>query len=472
MNRLNHHRTAQFLFVVYSIISLFSVFYFDGTGDAGDSVLHFLYAKEVPLHPENLLKHWAKPIYTLLASPFAQLGFTGVKLMNVCFSLASIWLTYKSCKRLNLKNAWVVMLIMMCSPLFFVLSLSGLTEPLFALIVIYCFSLILKNKYGAAALILSFLPFVRSEGLIIIGLFALYFLHQKKWKVLPYLLMGHIVYSIVGYAHYEDILWVFSKIPYSSLSSVYGNGDLFHFVDQMVFVLGVPNYILLILGLIGVLFSLRTSNQNAELFLILAVAVVFFSTHSLFWYYGVFNSLGLKRVFVGIIPFLAIIALFGYNLMTEKLPKLWPSKKNISSFIALPLLALVLIFPFTKSPAAIFVERDLKLSKEQQLSHEVVEYLKKSQKTKQRLVAVPSYFSLLLNIDHFDGKQHLKLASDKLAYLQTGDIIIWDDWYAQRENLVDLEKLRATPGLEELKTFETRQDGRLIQYVVFEKTLD
>ena len=79
---------------IYIVIAVLTIIFFNGTGDAGDSIYHYLFAKYAPIHPELFFYHWAKPVYVLLASPFAQFGFTGIKIFNALVSLTTIFLTY------------------------------------------------------------------------------------------------------------------------------------------------------------------------------------------------------------------------------------------------------------------------------------------------------------------------------------------------------------------------------------------
>ena len=67
------------------------------------------------------------------------------------------------------------------------------------------------------------------------------------------MMVGSVIYSIAGYFVYHDFLWVFTEIPYSKLSSQYGNGKLTHFVDQLFYVVGPIIYLLLITGIISII---------------------------------------------------------------------------------------------------------------------------------------------------------------------------------------------------------------------------
>ena len=95
---MNFLKPNSFFYYSLAFISfaLLTVCYaFEGTGGGGDSVFHFQYAKFAAQHPENFFNHWAKPLYTIFAFPFAQFSFTGIKVFNVLMSLISAYFTYK-----------------------------------------------------------------------------------------------------------------------------------------------------------------------------------------------------------------------------------------------------------------------------------------------------------------------------------------------------------------------------------------
>lgn len=464
MTKLSDNKGIAVLFSFYAAIAGFTIYFFDGTGDAGDSIQHYLFARHAPYHPELFFNHWAKPVYVLLASPFAQFGFTGVKIFNALATLASIFLTYKIAKQLQLKNAVIAALISVFTPLYFILTFSGLTEPLFALFVSASIYLTLKERYIPAALILSFLPFVRSEGLLIIGIFGIYFLLRKKWKPIPLLITGHTVYALVGFFIYGDLLWVFTQIPYASLSSPYGSGKLFHFVEQLVYVLGVPLCILFWLGVINIIrkaIQRRTSTEILVLFFL--NFLVFLVAHSVFWYFGIFNSMGLKRVFLGIMPVMAIVALEGYNFISEEIL----AKRKIAGFVVQVILVLyIIVFPFTGNPASVNWKKDMKLSFDQELARKTVDFIRLREDSGTRFIYAHPYLSEILDIDCFDPEKRLELNEKNLANLRSGDIVIWENWYAVIESGTLKERLDNDARLENI--FSDSAHENKILYAVYE----
>ena len=217
MKRMPRKRLVLFYYLFFAFAAIFSIIYFDGTAHEADSITHYLYAKFAFDHPQLFLNHWAKPVFVLLASPFAQLGFVGMKIFNSILAFLNFMLIYRVALRLKYRNPHLSIFFLIFCPLYFVVIFSGMTEILFATFVLSGIYLVLRNKLAYAAILISFLPFVRSEGLIFLGLFAVYFILSKNWKYIFYLVVGHVIYAIAGVFVFNNALWVFTDIPYASI---------------------------------------------------------------------------------------------------------------------------------------------------------------------------------------------------------------------------------------------------------------
>src|ERR1043165_5405053 len=93
---LESKRFIYYILSCYALICAVTIIAFDGTGDAGDSITHYLFSRYAPIHPQLYFDHWAKPLFVLLASPFAQLGITGMKIFNSLVSLGTILVTFRA----------------------------------------------------------------------------------------------------------------------------------------------------------------------------------------------------------------------------------------------------------------------------------------------------------------------------------------------------------------------------------------
>ncbi|HQI70030.1 MAG TPA: hypothetical protein PLT47_04720, partial [Bacteroidales bacterium] len=170
---------------------------------------------------------------------------------------------------------------------------------------------------------------------------------------------------------------------------------------------------------------------------------------SVFWKFGIFNSMGLKRVLIGIIPLLALIALQGFNLISEKIFSSRPLKLTVQ----LITVAYILIFPFTGNPAALNINKELSLDKGQQKACEAASFVNKNFSSRGKLVYAYPYFSVTFNIDPFDKSKHLELNRNALHSLLEGDLVLWDDWFASKSLDISPEFLENTPGIKKIKEF-------------------
>ncbi|MCS7078406.1 MAG: hypothetical protein NZ455_16965, partial [Bacteroidia bacterium] len=126
-------KVLWYVLILYIFICAWTIFYFNGTAGTGDTITHFLFAKYAFKYPIFFFDHWAKPVFTLLASPFAQFGFTGIKVFNALVTVFTLYFTYQCAVLLKINQPILPVLFCILMPSYYILTFSGLTEPLFAL---------------------------------------------------------------------------------------------------------------------------------------------------------------------------------------------------------------------------------------------------------------------------------------------------------------------------------------------------
>jgi hypothetical protein len=452
------------LTALYFICGIIVIFMFPGTGDSGDSIMHYLFARHAPAHPELFFDLWAKPVAVLLSSPFAQFGFPGMKLFNLLAGSCAAFLAYKTAEAMGMANAWLAVLFVVCSPLFFMSNFTGLTEPLFAVVMMAGLLAVVRGNYKTGAVVIAFLPFVRQEGLIILGIATLYLAFRKEWRAIPWLLSGYVFFSITGLIIHRNPFWVFTAMPYLSVDSIYGSGPLFHFVNKLYYVIGLPVYALMVLGLITWCWTwLRVPRiawpDHSQL--ITGAFLAFFLFHTLAWFLGLFNSLGLNRVFVGVVPLIAIMALQGYNSAESF------ARRSSKYFLVIPyfLVGYTLVFPFTGTPASINWKVDMQLRPDQLLADEVADVISKDDFPRGKYYYSYPYMSLALGIDHFDQSRRSNLKDLNPGRLERGDMVVWDSHYGP-EDQVSSEQLDQVPGLLKIRELPP-ENGRVPKIILY-----
>ncbi|TWI81221.1 hypothetical protein IQ13_2237 [Lacibacter cauensis] len=474
LRSLTEEKAVKLLSLAFFIILLVLLFASSTTTDEGDSLMHFLYAKYAFRYPAHFFNQWAKPVYVMVMAPFAQFGFAAVQLVNIFFTTANFYVVYRVAKQAGIPNAWMASLIYAATPLSVLVSFSGLTEPMFAFATLLSILLLQQKKFYFSLLLFSFLPFIRSEGLLVCGVIFIYLLVIEKYDLIPLLLFGHIFYSLTGYFVHHDLMWVFNKLSYATLSSAYGSGRWFHFFNVMSEITGVVvKYLLwagVFYGFILLIRALRkkiNETEQQELWLLYGIFLAVFAGHIVFWALGIFNSMGLVRPIAGITPLIAIIALRGIQYVTASIQQ-WKA----GLYVQYLLLAAVLVFPFTSNVYAYKWNRDFELKADQQAQLQLVKYIKQHYPNynQQIMYHVLPWISIQLKQDWFNPNQHIHI-NDAFTRNQfkKGELFIWDDWFAVVEGHAPLEAVRKDGRFKEVITFEAKDYwGNVRKTVLFE----
>lgn len=417
----------------------------NGVHDPGDGVMHHLIARYSFQHPWLFLHHWGKPFYTLLSSPFAQFGYNGSVVFNLACHMATGWLTWKTAERLKIPFATFAAPLAIFAPVALPVAISGLTEPLFALVLISGVYAVTISRPMAAAILISFLPFVRTEGFFLAPLFGLVFLLRKDFISFLLLGTGTVIYSAIGYFHFGDLLWIVHQNPYKGAENIYGHGSLFHFIGLSEFIWGWALTLLLILGTVALIFhrKLNLGISRTELILVAGCFFVFLVLHSVFWWKGLFGSLGLHRVMACTMPLAVLVGLRGLQLLFLYVKKMQ---------VRLSLIAVILVIQVFLS----YRQHPVKLTpaKEEKIMFACRDWMKEKTPPDARVYCAHPYMAMLLDKDPFDPEQWQELYpfADHSGFRQ-GDLIIWDSHFGPNERMLPFEQMSSDSNFHELARF-------------------
>jgi hypothetical protein len=314
--------------VPYVLLFLIGIFicvldYQNEMWDGGaDNYWHYYFSKYAFQFPKYFLHHWGKPIFILITCTVCQFGFYALNVFNIFCGLLSGLIVYKWCKKMEFGFSLTGIVIVLFAPGYFSVIQSGLTEPLFGLLVLYSAYLLYFEKYTWAALVISTLPFSRSEGMFILMIFAVYLMIVRQFKKLPLLTVTFIIYAFLGLFAGKGFLWYITENPYAPVSP-YGHGSYWHFVERYDYTFGGPYLIVFAIGLLAVIRNIFSKREfafwknvgpNFKLFcLSLIPTISFFLFHLYAWGSGKFGSAGLERVMSSVIPLGAVICMVGIN---------------------------------------------------------------------------------------------------------------------------------------------------------------
>lgn len=463
IEKLNTTKSVSLLLVILFVLMFCISFFSEGTFDPGDGVRHYLISRYSWQHHYLFLDSWGKPFFTLISSPFSQFGLIGINVFNILCGLFSSWFCFRIAKKLNFRYAFLVIPILFFSSSYFPTLNSGLTEPFFSLVLITAIYLMFEKRYLFAGIIVSFLPFVRSEGYLILPLFVGIFIYHKKYLHILFLSFATIVYSTIGYFYYKDFFWIINQNPYTgSNRDIYGKGNLFHFLENYNFIWGYVLAITFVLGCIAMVIYIikhkikKISSCNnhflvEELTLIYGSFFIYFLAHSVFWWQGIFNSLGMLRVIAGIMPCSALICLRGFHLIMFN-PIV---KRKAIEFSVIILFLTSIIYNTIKQDYFPF-----KLITEQELIKDVGEWFKTTDYKNQLIYFQYPSLAYHLEINPFDTKKsgslwglYPQINEWGIHTIPDSTIIIWDAHFGPNEARIPLDSIINDPHFELIKSF-------------------
>ncbi|MBI9054197.1 MAG: hypothetical protein JEY96_10305 [Bacteroidales bacterium] len=292
-------KESNYVVALYGILILifgYLIIHSESAYGGADNYSHYRISHFAWKYPKLFLDHWGKPLFTILSSPFSKYGFKGLQFFNVILGFLTSFFAYLTLKKLNYSNSWIVILFILFTPIYTVVLVSGLTEILFGFIIILSIYLFYSKKYIASSIVISFIIFSRTEGFLFFPIFIFAYLLEKKYKAIPFILVGFLVFSLLGYFILDDFWWFFTKNPYAKSTGIYGSGDLFHFIKKTNIINGIPLAIFFILGLLsycwGIIKSKKISKKIVvEIALILSGYLIYLAAHSYVWWRGVGASL-------------------------------------------------------------------------------------------------------------------------------------------------------------------------------------
>jgi hypothetical protein len=444
------------LVVVLSVLFVFFLIILwrtEGYIGEADSLTHYRFSRYSWRFPEFLLHHWAKPLFTLLTSPFAQFGHSGVALFNLLAGLTSGYLAWLSARKLGYNSKYLIPVILFFMPVYSLNVLSGLTEVLFGLIIILTTYLCLDRKYLLAAIVISFSPMVRTEGIILIPVFGLFFLIMKQYRYIPWFITGSVVYSIVGYYYYNDFFWLITQMPYAEGTvDLYGKGRITYFVDLSPKIFGPFTSVMIALGIALITIDLvrkRTKIIYDEALLVLLPFVVYFLAHSVMWWSGIGHSYGMHRYMIAIMPMGSILTIRAFNLIKNYFDNI--NQKKIPGIVFSVIFTILII----SQPFKILPSFPKKNNVGDKVMYEASQYILENDLNKNKIYYYDPAFLYFIDFNPFDPDQAREFVPNPTRPhidIKENEIVIWDG-FSPLHNL-NLDSLRTSPYFNELAIFE------------------
>lgn len=456
--------------VAFLVAALLIIFKTDNTFGGGDPISHYKIAHWAWKYPRLFLDVWGKPVFTILISPWAQLGMNGARIYNVFAGIISAYLAWRICKESGVESHWLAPVFALFIPIYFVLMFTSLTEVTFSLFLMLSVFLFFRNKLVWSGLVLSFIPLIRTEGIVLFPLFLAAFLLKKRYFAFFSLFTGFIIFSLAGIFVYHNFLWLITRNPYTGNAvNIYGHGTLLHFVDKLPLILGKPLTYFFLAGVVVLLFKWlkmekgKLSDTFYFLLLVPGSFLIYFAAHSYAWWKGIGNSLGLIRVIAAVSPAAAVTALIGFDKILTYIKKVSGVLKWI---VTLGVMAWIMVI------GAKTYQYSFKSSPPDQLMNKAVTFVRDHHLEKDPVYYFDPYFVYKLGTDPYFGnvRQWNPKGNYPVKGLPDGSVIVWDAHFGPNEGRMPLDRLLDNSQLKILKKIEPPQPFKVLggyNYVIY-----
>lgn len=464
--------TIAFWWVTWAAAAVIMRLLSPGLLEMGDGVQHYLMARYAWDHPELLLDHWGKPLFTLFASPFAQLGHWGMSLFNALCFIATAWAADRMLRDTSPWTRWLFPPALLLVPAYGTMVMAGMTEVLFGLLAVLVVLALYTRRFHVAALVASFMPFARPEYIVVLPLVFMWIAWQRRWSALPLLLLGNVLYGLIGAWAFGDPFWAFTRDPYTGAEAIYGSGSPWHFIQQADHIYGWPLLVLLVLALLAA-FVLRPLDfdraypRRTLLYTALLPALGIVLVHSLLWWQGAKGSLGLTRVLATTAPLVLLFSLW----MLGRLWHLLNGGRVVGVVIGLVLSAAYVVFAVK---AFVAVEPlPMQAGAYQRFLDEVGVRVGELAGKDRRVVHFHPYIGYRAGLDPFDPERSWRLGSGE--DIRENDLLVWDAAFAPNERGLPLDRLLqdSTLNLIEVMVPEERMEvlgGNPLEVFLFERS--
>jgi hypothetical protein len=457
-NRHLHYYLLLALLVSFVIL----LFQSEGTAGGADDLNHYRFARYSFSNPGFFFDTKAKTVFTLLRAPVAQLGYTALQISNILLGLAAALLTFYTARKLRYDHPLLALFLLVFAPMYTLMMLSGMNEVMFSFFLILGIYLYFNNKSIWSAVVISMLPFIRTEGFIVFPLFILAFLINRQWKALPLLFSGFLVISLAGTFHYGDFFWMITKNPYTgNASDIYGSGELLYYVDRFNPIFGLPLFVLIVLGLLYIpIYFLRSGKRERPAFITEVLVgflpfLAYFCAHSYVWWKGMGNSVGEIRVMAAVFPSAVLLALFAW----KNLLGLVKIGNNARAVIGILMAACLVFIPFQVHTIPV------PLSPPQKLIKEAVSWLEDMDYSERKIYYWDPFWWYLLDKEPIGNPKVQEGLFDRMnpaKNILPGEIILWDAHYGPNEGRLPLERLQDNPDFIEIKDFKPEHPIRVL----------
>jgi len=402
-----------------------------------DEVGQFLYSKASWEYPQYLLNLWGRPLRTLMYLIPSRFGFNFARLFSILLASFTVLISTKLARNLDVKRLYLIPVLLWFQPWYLDLSYTVIPQVLFSLLLISAVYFISKQKFTYSSILIGLLPLTRHEGMALLGVWTLYLLIKRKWKMIVISISAILIFNLFNLLVFHE--FAFSIYLNPKPTTLYGSGTWFHFISPLVKNVGYP---ILLLSIIGVIPIIRNNKTG-----LLGFYLLYFLVHTIIYKFGFFASGGYYFFLLPLAPAFCVLSAIGLEEISttvELIVKDSISRSiTINSILIFTLGAVVFLGIQTK-PRPLDIEGSALKQAYEWIQHSGIEY--------PELIATHIWFYYFSNLPLYP---ELDLSNPPPPEsLAPGSLVVWDWHYSNRWGLKYDHLINPLNGWEEIMVFE------------------
>ncbi|RPI14087.1 MAG: hypothetical protein EHM58_17220 [Ignavibacteriae bacterium] len=348
---------SKYYWLIIPVLTIiyFAFSYFSNGFYQDDEVAHYINMRDFWSDPWIIMSNWGKPGWKIFLVIPALAGFKATLLVHALITALTAYFTILLAKTLKFRNAIIAGILFAFQPLVLQLSFRNYAEIFTGLLLVLTLYFYYKENYILSALLCGLSFTARQEAALLAVVLAIFFIIEKKY--LPVLFLGvfPLLLNLLGYLHTGDILWAWTQMQGLGELNMGVNRSFFHYFGVFIYITGPIAFALFILGL----FAPYVNKEKFKTFYKKeSLIYIFFFIVFLFQCYLVEKGTnpGSWRYILQVSPFVSLIALIGFNQLSEK---------NIKNFVIGTLIAvnLVILVFFSKEGTGLVISDTTEFSK-------------------------------------------------------------------------------------------------------------
>jgi len=214
-----------------------------------DEIGHYFNMREFWSNPNIILGNSPKTGYKLVYVIPALLGAKFLVYFNAAFAAFACFLTYKVAQRIGSKFAWLAFFMLALQPYWIQLSFRNYADTFSGFVLLLALYYHSEKKYVASSLILSFAGIIRQEFLLLIPIYGIWQVLNKRW--ICFFLLGAfpLLNNIWGFIATGEPLYLLTSSSKTAAryAEEYPRQGFDHYFKMGITIWGAVQYFLLVM---------------------------------------------------------------------------------------------------------------------------------------------------------------------------------------------------------------------------------